>query len=673
MTNDTDHSSTSQAAFERASSLLRAGDLRGAETTCRGTLEKHPSDGNLLYLLGAVLVRQGRPGDAENALRPAIMQHPDFASAHEELGNALMAQKKTAEAVDCFHTAIRLEPDNGQVHFKLSRLLTELGRVDEAEQARKNATKHAPGQVAFAVAVAHRQAGRIAEAEKLCAEILQREPRNADVLRFLASCATDREQFGDAIVLLRRALEFAPESVRAWIALGNALLARQDFAAAIEAFERSAAIEPGLAQTRLMLGKALAYASNYHAAIDAFRAGLDIEPDSASCLVGLGHCLKTLGRTDEATDSYRAAIDRHPAFGEAYWSLADLKAFRFEPADVNAMEIHADDARLPENTRIHFSFALGKACEDAGEFAAAFDHYGRGNSARRARESYDPVDTEELHDRIIDVFTPEFLAARAGGGEPDPAPIFIVGLPRSGSTLIEQILASHSQVDGTRELSDLPSLIPTINAETPGETRYPEVLNDCANDQLRALGQQYLTVTQRHRGGLPYFTDKLPNNFSNIGLLALILPNAKIINARRHPLDSCMGSFKQLFASGQAFTYDLQELGEYYLDYQRLMDHWHRVLPGRVLDVHYERLVGNQEDETRRLLEYCTLPWEDACLRFHETERAINSASSEQVRRPIYASALNHWRNYEEQLADLIEVLEPLLNSLPADQRPSSL
>ncbi len=661
MEHDTDHVPIIRAACEQATSLLRAGDLKAAEATCLDALEQYPADTNLLCLLGAVLIRQGRPDEAENALRPAIWQHPEFAAAHEELGNALMVQHKTEEALECFQATVELEPGNGQAYFKLSRLLTELGRSDEAEQVRKDAAKHAPNHAALAAAAEHRKAGRVAEAEKCYQEILLREPRNADALRLLAGCAMDRNQFGDAIVLLRRAIDHAPDSVRAWNALGSALLARQDFDAAIEAFRRSAALEPRLAHSRLMLGKALSLASNYHDAIDAFRAGLDIQPDNSGCLVGLGHCLKTIGRTDEAVQNYRASIAGHPTFGEPYWSLADLKDFRFEQAEIQSMQTHVDDARLPEETRIHFSFALGKAREDEGDYRSAFEHYRHGNLARRARESYDPVDTEVLHDRILDVFTPDFLAEHAGGGDPDPAPIFIVGLPRSGSTLIEQILASHSRVEGTRELPDLPNVVRSIDRQAPGAERYPEILKLCADDRLRELGEQYLESTRRHRSGLPFFTDKLPNNFSEIGLLALILPNAKIIDARRHPLDSCMGSFKQLFASGQAFTYDLLELGEYYLDYRRVMDHWHAVLPGRVLDIQYEHLVDDQEAQTRRLLKFCGLPWEEACLRFYETDRAINSASSEQVRRPLYASSVNHWKHYEEDLAELIEILRPLL------------
>ena len=282
------------------------------------------------------------------------------------------------------------------------------------------------------------------------------------------------------------------------------------------------------------------------------------------------------------------------------------------------------------------------------------------------------MQTEVVHDQIIETITAEFLQEIEGLGEPDGAPIFIVGLPRSGSTLIEQILASHSQVDGTHELPELPRIIKTINEQRPQGMGYPQALS-VYGAELAELGQIYLEMTKRYRKGAPRFTDKMPNNFASIGLIASILPNATIVNARRHPLDSCMGCFKQLFYKGQSFTYDLVELGEYYLEYERIMAHWHSVMPGKVLDIHYEDMVADQENQTRRLIGHCGLPWEDRVLRFYETDRAVVTASSEQVRQPIYSRSVNSWRRFEDHLEPLIEVLEPLLRKLPEDQRPANL
>jgi len=319
---------------------------------------------------------------------------------------------------------------------------------------------------------------------------------------------------------------------------------------------------------------------------------------------------------------------------------------------------------LSAESHIHFCFALGKAYEDKAEYAQAFEFYKRGNSARRQQEHYDAVETQTITDRIIDVFEQRFLEDRAGNGNADQAPVFIVGLPRSGSTLIEQILASHSQIDATHELPDLERIIGRI-------ADYPETLRSLSTNDLTELDTQYLESTQLYRAGAAFFTDKMPNNFRHAGLLKLILPNAKVINARRHPLDSCLGCYKQLFFRSQPYTYDLFELGEYYLEYHRLMDHWHQLLPEHVLDLHYEELVSDPEQQIRRLLDYCRLPWEDACLQFHQTERAIESASSEQVRQPIYKTSVNRWRNYEEQLEELIDILQPILKELPENQRPT--
>jgi len=334
------------------------------------------------------------------------------------------------------------------------------------------------------------------------------------------------------------------------------------------------------------------------------------------------------------------------------------------------MQRQLERADLSDEARVQFCFALAKAREDRNDYAPAFELYERGNSLRRAVENYDPVQTEAINERIAAVFDAGFLAQHAGRGHPDPAPIFVVGLPRSGSTLVEQILSSHSMADATHELPEVGKLINRINRERRDGVSYPEAVRDFTDETWAALGRSYMEQTRQYRGGALRFIDKNPNNFASIGLLSLALPNARFINTRRHPLDTCLSCFKQLFAKGQPFTYDLLELGEYYLQYDRLMTHWHAVLPGRVLDVHYESVVANQEAQTRQLLEFCGLPWEDACLRYYETQRAIRTASSEQVRRPIYTDSIGIWRHYARELVPLIEVLEPVLSSLPPGDRP---
>jgi len=372
-----------------------------------------------------------------------------------------------------------------------------------------------------------------------------------------------------------------------------------------------------------------------------------------------------MGDQDDAIRAYRAAAKARPDLGEIYWSLANLKTFRFDPDEVEIMQTQLGSGKLTDHSELHFCYALGKYFEDQKDYPKAFEYYTQGGATKRKSVSFDPVDFDYQTNKMIEVFTPEFFEKRASFGHSDPAPILIVGLPRSGSTLIEQILCSHSQVDGTAELADLMTLGHRTGQNRFDNLKYPESLTDIYADSIEDLGKEYIERTFHHRQGAPYFTDKMPNNFPHIGFLHLILPNAKVIDARRHPLDSCFGTFKQLFAKGQPFSYDLFELGQYYKNYIQLMEHWDQVLPGKVLRVNYEDNVTDQESQARRMIEHCGLEWEDQVLRFYETARAVKTASSEQVRQPIYNKSVNSWKHYETELEDLILLLEDVLVKLP--------
>jgi tetratricopeptide (TPR) repeat protein len=474
--------------------------------------------------------------------------------------------------------------------------------------------------------------------------------------------------------MLKRALELAPDFLQAWMDLGLALQEQERLLEAEASFARAARLDTRRAQPWVALGTTRAMAGRHAEALEAFDHALSRNDRHPNALTGKGHVLKTLGSQAEAISTYRRCIAHNPGHGEAYWALANLKTFGFEDQEVQAMREQLSAGRLADEPRVNMLFALATALEARRDYDAAFDCYRQGNELRRRRESYDPVQTRIVHDKIIEIFSEELLRSKSGHGHPSAAPIFIVGLPRSGSTLIEQILASHSQVEGTHEMSELSQVARSTNRNRVGRLSYPATIPTLADEQFAELGAQYLDRTRRHRArGAPSFTDKMPNNFAHAGFLKLILPNARIIDAQRHPLDSCLGSYKQLFARGQPFTYDLYEIGEYYLEYRRLMDHWHKVLPGHVLDLQYEELVTDTETQVRRLLEFCGLPWEEECLSFHENPRAVRTASSEQVRRPIYTSSMNRWRDYETHLGPLIEVLEPVLRQLPLDWRPSTL
>ena len=493
----------------------------------------------------------------------------------------------------------------------------------------------------------------------------------------LGNIAMEAHRFRAARRLLERATELAPGVAVGWTDLANVYLKRDMYDEALEMVQRAIDIDPAFAHSYVVRGNILTRAQRHEESLIAYQEALDVSPMNIGALSGMGHVLKTIGRQEEAIDVYRKCLQAQPTYGEVYWSLANLKTFQFSADEVKLMEELIELEDLPDEPKVNILVSLGKQYESEKNHDKAFEYYRRGNDLRRTYETYDPVQTQVVHDRIIEVFNPDFFKERTGYGDPSPAPILIVGLPRSGSTLIEQILASHSMVEGTMELPDLGRTINQLNSRSRGKGKgrveYPEAVIGLDDDQVAALGHDYLESTLRYRTDKPFFIDKMPNNFSSVGFLQLILPNAKVINARRHPLDSCLGSYKQLFFKGQSFTYDQFELGHYYLQYQRIMDHWHEVLSGKVLDVHYEQMVQDQENQTRRILEYLGLPWEDQCLRFYETERAINTASSEQVRQPIYTKALNFWRNYESHLGELIETLEPLLKDLPEADRPESL
>ncbi len=624
-------------------------------------------------LLGTALNREQQYIEAELELRTALDLTADIPKALRELSTSLLAQGQGDEALRCLQHIISMDPNNSSAHFDLSTAAAKLGKNEDAQTALEESFRLDPTRRELFEAIQLHRDGRPKDAELKLRDILREQPSNATATRMLGNIALDEGRYRMAARLLRNAVKLAPDYYGAWIDLSRALTEFEKLDEAREAISEVIKLDRNLAYPYVLLGNLESKIGDYEKAVTAFEAALDRQADHGGALAGLGHALKTIGRQEQAIDRYRLCVKNYPAFGEAWWSLANLKTFRFNDDEVGTLETHVDDERLNDEARVNINFSLGKAYEDRGDYEDAFDRYDRGNKLRRPHESYDPVQTEASHDRIIKAFTTDLIESKQAQAEQQNDPIFIVGLPRSGSTLIEQILASHSDVDGTHELPDLPRVVRTINQWQIQGKGYPDAVALLDEQKVRELGEQYLESTRRYRQGAARFTDKMPNNFSMVGLLALILPNAKIINARRHPLDSCMGSYKQLFYRGQSFTYDLVELGEYYLEYQRLMDHWHELLPGRVLDVHYENMVADQEKQTRRLIEYCDLPWQEQCLRFYETERAVNTASSEQVRQPIYSKSINSWRRFEGQLEPLIEVLEPLLRQLPSDQRPKTL
>jgi tetratricopeptide (TPR) repeat protein len=499
---------------------------------------------------------------------------------------------------------------------------------------------------------------RLDIAERILKPYLKEDPFDAAAIRMLAELAARIGRWKDAENLLRRAVELAPgwTAAKANLALVLGRMGRP--AEALELLDDIFEAEPEEIGHWNLKAATLGRLGDFDAAILLYEDVLAEAPMQPKVWLSYGHMLKTVGRQSDGIAAYRKAIELRPQLGEAWWSLANLKTVKFEEADIAAMEQALLAPGLSDEDRLHLDFALGKAMHDAGQADKAFDHYARGNALRLKFQRYDPEEIKRTVDRCIEKFTAEAFAERPGGcAAPDP--IFIVGMPRAGSTLIEQILSSHSQVEGTSELPDIPILTHKLGA-------YPKAILEASADERRALGEEYLKrAGVQRRTERPFFIDKLPNNWLYVPFIQLVLPNAKIIDARRHPLACCFSNFRQHFARGQSFTYDLEHVGRYYADYVRLMAHVDAVLPGRVHRVIYERMVDDTEAEVRALLNYCGLNFEPACLEFYKTDRAVRTASSEQVRQPIYRDATEEWRAYEPYLDPLKDALGPVLDSYP--------
>ncbi len=653
-------------------SHLSSGNLKMAAELCDLNLKKYPGDGNFLCLSAKANLAMRKLSIAESRVEEALRLFPDFPLAHETLGDVLLVKGQAKQAQSAYETVMRLDPANARIHDKIDRAksLHERGAPATTGSA---TPRRMPFATEMSKAQEYEKAGDTQSAEAIYREILTKDPNHVEAARCLADIAVQNKRFREAEVFLQKVTSTAPEYARAWVELVNVQRELHEFAEAVNSARQVLQLAPDSAESHMVYGIAVGMTGDHEEAIRAYQRALAIAPDSAGTFCGMAHHQKTIGQQDEAIASYRRAIAIKPDYAEAYWSLANLKTFRFEDGEVEAMRALLKRDDLPDESRAQIHNALGLEFEGRKMYDEAFENFAKCNAVRRQHETYDPVDTESTYGRIIELFTPAFLEKNRGVSETRVAPIFVVGLPRSGSTLIEQILASHSQVDGTHELGDLPRAVQSVRKSKQRRFRFPDGLAKIDVDDWRLIGEEYLRRTEIFRSGAPYFVDKNPNNFAYAGVVRLAIPNAKIIDARRHPLDSCLGSFKQLFDSGQPFSYDMTELAEYYLQYRRLMDHWHEVLPGFVLDVQYENVVADLDGQVRRILEFCGLPFEDACLRFHETERAVKTASSEQVRRPIYSSSVNLWRNYEAHLADPVHILEPLLSRLPAEDRPTLL
>lgn len=528
-----------------------------------------------------------------------------------------------------------------------------------AQQLRASVNDPALRQIAMALVDKN-----LPQAEYLLRARLKEQPTDVAAIRMMAELAARIGRYPDAIKLLRRALELAPGFRPARYNLALVLFRNNQTLDALDDLASLIAQEPDNPAYHNLTAVAALRIGQFDRALSHFRTVLDLAPDHAKTWMSYGHALKTVGSLDDGVAAYRRALAHDPLLGEVWWSLANLKTVRFGAADLAAMEQALGDPRLDDEGRFHIHFALGKAHEDAGRYEPSFAAYRDGNRLRRALLDYQADETTVFVDRACATFTPELFAARAGCGHDAPDPIFVLGMPRSGSTLIEQILASHPRVEGTQELPDIHAMALRI-----GEGRiedYPKRLAALPPEALRALGAEYLDRTRVQRQeSRPLFIDKMPNNWQHVGLIRLILPNATVVDARRHPLACCFSNFKQHFARGQAFAYDLDDLGRYYRDYVRLMAHFDAVLPGHVCRVLHEDMVEDAETEVRRLLAHANLPFDEACLHFYRNDRAVRTPSSEQVRQPIFKDGLDQWRHFDAWLDPLRRSLGDIVETYP--------
>jgi len=647
-------------------------------TACNVALKRFPKDVNLLCLSARANISLRLFEDAKKSLDEAILIAPDFIMARDTYGDLLFIQGQPDQALKEYQYTLQLDPSRTHIEEKIERakeLQIKLQTLQKKAQEDHSiiSQQRLSFEEEMTQAREHKESGRGKEAEDIYRSILKRDPNHVEAARLLARIAMDHERYHEAEILLMRVVKNAPDYARAWIDLANTQNDQDKHHEATKSAHELLRITPESAESYMLYAGIIGSAGRHEAAIIAYEKAIKLSPQKAGAFSSMAHHLKTIGRQDEAIAAYRHSIAIKPDHTESYWSLVNLKTFQFKDEEIDTMQALLLKKDLSDESRVHLHNALGLEYESRKEYQKSFDNMTKCNQLRRKAESYDPVETELLHQKIITIFNAGFFEQDAADVS-DVSPIFIVGLPRSGSTLLEQILASHTQVEGTYELSDLSRTMQSVRRQNPrGKKSFPESLEHFNLQQWVAIGQGYLESTQKYRTDRAFFVDKNPNNFTFIGALKLALPNAKIINARRHPLDSCYGSYKQLFASGQSFSYDLVELGEYYLQYQNLMEYWHQVLPNFILDVHYENVVNDLETEVERILDFCGLPFEEHCLRFHETERAVKTASSEQVRQPLYSSSVNLWRNYENNLGDLIEILKPLLIQLPKSEQPLSL
>lgn len=662
-----DPSSGLEAALSQAARLL-AEQPRLAVAQTEEILKVVPGQPNALLLQALAKAYLGELADALGVLQRLTGLHPKWHAAHYELGMLYKRMGMGDKALSSLRQSLALNAESSKTWLAIADIHSANGDSAAADSAYIMQLRYADGNPRLLAAAAAMASNDIPVAERSLKEYLAQNPTDVAAIRMLAEVAARLGRDFDAQNLLERCLELAPGFQFARQNYAYILNRSNRFEKALEQANRLLESDPGNMSFRNLKAVALSKIGDFETAIVLYREVLSENPGYSRVWHSFGHTLKTAGQTEQAIEAYRRSIALEPNYGEAYWSLANLKTFRFTPEEMQTMRGQLQRTDLSAEDRFHFDFALAKALEDEREYAAAFEHYATGNRLRKSLIQYSAACNSQKLAQNKTLFNAAFFAERAGFGHQSAEPIFILGMPRAGSTLLEQMLSSHSQVEGTMELPDIIAVskdLMRLNSAKQIPTYYP-LLPGLGAEQALAYGQGYLDNTRiQRKTDAPFFIDKMPNNFAHVALIHLLLPNAKIIDARRHPMACCFSNFKQHFARGQNFSYSLDDMGRYYRDYVELMAHFDAVLPGRVLRIHYEHLVTDPEAQIRRVLDYCGLPFEDDCLRFYQNERAVRTASSEQVRQPIYKQGLDHWQHFEPWLEPLKKALGPVLDYYP--------
>jgi tetratricopeptide (TPR) repeat protein len=655
----------------RCLTLLDAGDFAAALAVAQGVRSAHPGNRDALYMVAVSLRMLKRLPEALQALDELEMLFPQFGRLFQERGHCYVVLRDAARAIAAFESALRLNAALPASWRTLEALYRLIGRTADAERAAAQVRRLAQLAPEVIAAEGMYTEGDLAESEEIIRHYLRtKNPLDPNAMWLLAKIGMKHNILDDAELLLATVLKMRPDDnvVRHDYVITLGL--RHKHEQALEQIAMLLERDPGNPAFRTTRAAILMGIGRHDEALSIYRGLVAETPQNPDLHLTIAHALKTLNRTPEAIDFYRTAATLRPSYGEAYWSFANLKRFQFTEEELARMRIEEASPEVALADRYHLCFALGKGLEDRSQYEESFRFYERGNALKKSECRYKAANIEYNTKVVQQTFTREFFAARNGWGCQTAGPIFIVGMPRSGSTLIEQILCSHSQVEGTMELANIPRLVQELQGRDNYDSyrkfwdQYIEAIKTRSADEFRRYGENYLSETLIYRPERkPLFTDKNPNNFRNIGLLQLILPNAKVIDARRGAMACCFSNFKQLFATGQEFTYSQEDLGSYYRWYVELMEHWDRALPGKVLRVQHEELVEDLETHVRRILGHCGLEFEPACLEFHKTERRIHTVSSEQVRRPVNREGIDQWRHFEPWLGPLKEALGSLADS----------